>query len=255
VRQGAALLCLSLVPVFNVAAAGPRSERWSLRGQPLTLHLYGERGESRPLIVSSGDGGWVHLGPQVAQNFAERGHFIVGLDSREYLSAFTDGTKTLSVDDVRRDFRALVAYARGGGASKPILVGVSEGAGLSVVAATDDDVKSSVSGVLGLGLPDQNELGWRWRDSVIYVTHKAPNEPSFFARDFMSLVAPVPLALIHSTHDEFVPLTEARKLIGLAAEPSKLWEVDAADHRFSDRPQELAKRLDEALAWMAASTK
>ncbi len=243
------------VPVLNVAAAGPRSERWSLRGQTLTLHLYGERGGANPVIVASGDGGWVHLGPQVAQILSEKGLFIIGLDSKEYLSAFTDGAKTLSVDDVRRDFRALVAYARGSGSSKPVLVGVSEGAGLSVLAATDDSVKGSIAGVVGLGLPDQNELGWRFRDSMIYVTHKAPNEPSFFARELVGHVTPVPLALIHSTHDEFVPLAVARELFGRAAEPKKLWEVDATDHRFSGKPQELAARLDDALSWMAASTK
>src|SRR5438874_10645888 len=24
-----------------------------------------------------------------------------------------------------------------------------------------------------------NELGWRWRDAVIYLTHRSPNEPTF----------------------------------------------------------------------------
>lgn len=39
------------------------------------------------------------------------------------------------------------------------LIGVSEGAGLSVLAATDPETKALVSGVIGLGLPDLNELG------------------------------------------------------------------------------------------------
>ena len=254
-KRIAVVAFLAMWPAVCLAAGGPRTERWAIRGQTLTLHLYGERGHQSPLIVASGDGGWVHLGPQAAQLLAERGRFVVGLDSKEYLSAFTEGAKTLSVDDVRRDIRALVTYAKATDPSKAILVGVSEGAGLAVLAATDDSVKASIAGVLGLGLPEQNELGWRFRDSMIYVTHKAPNEPSFFAREFVGRVTPIPLALIHSTHDEFVPLAKARELFGLAAEPKNLWEVDAADHRFSDKPQEFAARLDEALAWIASSAR
>ena len=42
-------------------------------------------------------------------------------------------------------------------------MGVSEGAGLSVLAATDPLTKTETLGVVGLGLPDLNELGWRWK--------------------------------------------------------------------------------------------
>ena len=53
---------------------------------------------------------------------------------------------------------------------KPILIGVSEGAGLSVLAATDAQTKALIGGVIGLGLPDMNELGWRLKDSI-YLCH------------------------------------------------------------------------------------
>ena len=67
--------------------------------------------------------------------------------------------------------------------------------------------------MIGLGLPDMNELGWRWKDSVIYLTHRAPNEPSFSAAAIVDRVAPMPLAAIHSTHDEFVPLADIERVI------------------------------------------
>ena len=34
----------------------------TVRGHVLTVHTYGARG-GRPIVVSSGDGGWIHLGP------------------------------------------------------------------------------------------------------------------------------------------------------------------------------------------------
>jgi dienelactone hydrolase len=191
----------------------------------------------------------VHLGPDVARFLAGEGYFVVGFDAKAYLSAFTAGAGTLSAEDVPRDYAALVEYAAKGAHGRPLLVGVSEGAGLSVLAATAPDVKSRVAGVLALGLPDKNELGWRWRDSIIYLTKKTPSEPIFSAREVVDRVAPVPLAAVHSTHDEFVPLPEIRNIMAQAREPKRLWVVEAKDHRFSDNQAELQRRLREAIAW------
>ena len=105
-------------------------------------------------------------------------------------------------------------------------------------------------GVIGLGLPDMNELGWRWRDALIYVTHGLPNEPLFSAASVIGNVAPVPLAAIHSTNDEFVPLTEVERVLEAAKEPKKLWVVKAANHRFSNNLAEFDQRLLEAIEWL-----
>jgi fermentation-respiration switch protein FrsA (DUF1100 family) len=107
---------------------------------------------------------------------------------------------------------------------------------------------------VALGLPDRNELGWRWRDALIYVTHGVPNEPVFRARDVVGGVAPVPLAAIHSTRDEFVPLAEAHDIFARAGSPARFWTVPARDHRFSDSRNELEAALLEALAWITRST-
>ena len=48
----------------------------TLRGRTQTLHLYGARG-GLPVIVSSGDGGWIHVGPDVAALLASHGYFVV----------------------------------------------------------------------------------------------------------------------------------------------------------------------------------
>ena len=118
-------------------------------------------------------------------------------------------------------------------------------------AATDPRTREAIGGVLGLGLPDLNELGWRWRDAWIYLSHGTPNEPLFSTARLAAKVAPLPLAAIHSTHDEFVPLADVQRIVSAAGEPKRLWIVDAADHRFSDALPELDRRLVEALAWIA----
>jgi fermentation-respiration switch protein FrsA (DUF1100 family) len=212
------------------------------------LHLYGVRGAA-PVIVSSGDGGWLHLGPHVAEALASRGHFVVGFDVKAYLESFT-GSATLRPADVASDYRMLVDFASRGAATKPILVGVSEGAGLSVLAAADPQLKSTIAGVIALGLPERNELAWRWTDSIIYLTHRPPREPSFSASAIVDRIAPVPLAAIHSTHDEFVSVDQVRQILTRASEPKRLWVVDAANHRFSDNLGEFDRRLLDAIDWI-----
>jgi fermentation-respiration switch protein FrsA (DUF1100 family) len=66
-------------------------------------------------------------------------------------------------------------------------------------------------------------------------------------------VAPLPLAAIHSTHDEFVPLADAQRIVAAAREPKRLWIIEAADHRFSNALPELDRRLAEAIAWIAST--
>ena len=65
-------------------------------------------------------------------------------------------------------------------------------------------------------------------------------------------MTPAPLAVIHSTQDEFVPLSEVRRVVDAAREPKRLWVVRASDHRFSDNLEEFDQRLLEAVAWVRA---
>ena len=241
-----------LLTLSGAYATGPVSQTiqtLELRGRPQKLRLYGARG-GPPVVVSSGDGGWIHLAPHVAEVLAAKGFFVVGFDTRAYLESFTAGQRTLSQGDEPADYQAIVELAGRGASRKPILIGISEGAGLSVLAATDPGTKRAIAGVIGLGLGDLNELGWRWRDALIYLTHGTPNEPAFSVAAMAGQVSPLPLAAIHSSRDEFVPLAEVERLLDAARDPKKIWVVPAADHRFSDNLAELDRRLLEAITWI-----
>ena len=185
----------------------------------------------------------MHLGPHVAEVLAAKGFFVVGFDVKAYLESFTSGKTTLRTEDEPGDYKVLADFAARGTNEKPILIGVSEGAGLSVLAATDPRTKTAIAGVIGLGLPDLNELGWRWNDAVIYLTHGDPHEPTFSVAAIVDRMAPVPLAAIHSTHDEFVPLAQVQQVLDARKEPKRLWIVNAADHRFSDNLPEFDRAL------------
>lgn len=250
-RMRRSLLCLAVIAAtISGSAQVPRTI--TLRGRQQTLYVYGPPA-GEPVIVSSGDGGWIHLGPHVAQLLAARGFAVTGFDVKAYLASFTSGPTTLRAADEPGDYRTLLQAAAGVGARRPILVGVSEGAGLSVLATTHPRTKAAIRGIVGVGLPDLNELGWRWKDAITYLTHKIPNEPTFSVAAIVSDVAPIPIAAIHSTHDEYVPLAEIERVLQHAAQPKRLWVVRASDHRFSDNLSEFDQRLLEAIAWIQAN--
>jgi fermentation-respiration switch protein FrsA (DUF1100 family) len=249
------VLALDVLQQVASASAQARSgvearQTISIRGHEQVLHLYGTRGGT-PVIVSSGDGGWIHLGPHAAEMLSANGFFVVGFDAKAYLESFTNGTTTLGTDDEPGDYKAIIDVATGGTDRKLVLIGVSEGAGLSVLAATDPRNKDRVAGVIGLGLSDLTELGWRWKDMVIYLSHGTPHEPTFSVKAVVDRMAPIPLAAIHSTRDEYVPVAEVEQVLERAGQPKRLWIVNAANHRFSDNLAEFDRTLLEAIAWIA----
>lgn len=244
-----------VVPLCVMASMPVRGEQTAsvtLRGHLQHLRLFGPP-SGDPIVLSTGDGGWIHLGPHVADVLVAHGFYVVGFDVKAYLSSFTDGAVTLRAEDEPGDYQTLARFATGAGRTKPILIGVSEGAGLSVLAATDPGTQRLIGGVVGLGLPDINELGWRWRDAIIYITHGVPNEPSFSTASIIERISPVPLAAIHSTGDEFVPLDQFQRLFARAKDPKQAWVIKAADHRFSDNLSEFDRRLLEAISWVKAN--
>jgi Bacterial virulence protein (VirJ) len=106
---------VATVLLSHVAAARivTSVENVSIRGQTFALHLYGSRG-GQPVVLSSGDGGWAHLAPHVAETLAAAGLFIVGFDAKAYLSRFTAANHTLTAAEEPRDYAVLVDYAARG---------------------------------------------------------------------------------------------------------------------------------------------
>ncbi len=77
-----------------------------------------------------------------------------------------------------------------------------------------------------------------------------PKEPTFNASALIEKVSPLPLALLHSTQDEFAPLADVQRMMQLGGEPKRLWVVGASDHRFSDNLSGFDRSLLEAIDWV-----
>ncbi len=246
----AIILAILLAPA--VVARGPRKVSFALRGVNQTLYVYDPQpGKADPpvALVASGDGGWHLFITEIGEHLASRGYPVIGLDSKEYLESLSK-PKALEPALVTSDFAALIRFAQKESQRKSaVLVGWSEGSGLAVLGALDPATRPNLRGVVAIGLPELNELAWRWSDAVIYMTHKVPNEPTFNSKDYVGKVAPLPLAIIQSTHDDFVPVATAREIYARAQEPKQFILIDARSHRFDGQREAFWQALDGALAW------
>ncbi len=257
VRIVCVLPCLLLALFSTPAAAGTaQTVSFPLRGKTLSLAVYRPAGPAKGTIVmAGGDVGWVGLAVSLAEFLSDRGYIVVGLNTRQYLSSFTNGKQHMTPSDPPADYSAMRAFleARQLLQRPVVLSGVSEGAALAVLAASLDANHSWIDGVVTMGTPMVAELAWRWTDFTTWITKKDAKEPSFSPADFIARVSPIPLVMIQSTRDEYVPEADYRKLEATAKAPKRLVLIAAANHRFTDKQTELRAEMLNALAWITES--
>ncbi len=225
-----------------------------LRGKNLTLALYTPKGPPiGTIFMGSGDVGWVGLGVSMSEFLSDQGYVVVGINVRQYLAAFTDGKNHLAVEDPPADYRVIRDWLTGERLLvRPVIVsGLSEGAAIAVLVAADDANHAWVDGLVTMGIPPVAEIAWRWKDFGSWITKGDANEPSFAPCDFAGRVAPVPFALIQSSHDDYVSPDEFQKCVAGAREPKRPLLIDAKNHRFTDRQPELQAAYLAALEWVA----
>lgn len=238
----------------GLASGAPREGRNTviLRGHAVEVYYQRHAATTPPrakIIFLPGDGGWHGAAVTMGATMASWGYDVFGLDTKSYLEAFT-GMTNLQPRDVAGDLHGIAAWIAPRAGERAILAGWSEGAGLVVLAAAAPQYQSKYLGVVTLGLSDSNVLGWRWSDDLTYLTKRPPNEPTFSCLGLIPGVAPVPVAMLQSSRDEFVSVEEARRLFEAAAEPKRLVVIEARNHRFDGNAAEFYRRLQEALQWI-----
>jgi len=226
-----------------------RNSAW-VRGQAQDIYFYPAQGALRgSVLFAPGDGGWRGLAIDIAQVIAQGGYDVYGLDTKRYLESFS-GKRALRETEVMNDFREIAVWIAQGHPPKISLVGWSEGAGLCLLGAASPEGKNMFTGLITLGLPAQNILGWRTIDYLSWITKKTPNEPVFRSIDYIDRVAPLRLWMLQSTKDEYVPLDKSRELFAAALEPKRFSVVEASNHRFDGNQKELYRLIEEGLRWL-----
>lgn len=239
----------------GAAGAGPLTRyQVNIRGQLQEVCFYpaglAPGPHPAPVLFAPGDFGMHGVALEFAQAMASWGYDVYGLDTKHYLESFT-GKTTLTEAEVAGDFKQLAQWIRQrkNYADPVLLVGWSEGAGLTLLAAAADS-KEAYSGLILFGLTESNVLAWRWTDYFSYLINRDPPEPSFRSADHLPHVAPLPLVLIHSSGDQYTSLGAARQMFSLVAEPKRFYVVEARNHRFDGNRDEFFRVLRANLEWI-----
>lgn len=251
-----AVVLFALIAAIPAQAATTERVDLPVRGQTIALTIY--KPDVAPsqikgtILMGSGDVGWVGLAVSLANWLSGDGYIVVGINVREYLSVFTTRKGGhLETRHVAGDYSTIASYLKGRGllVAPVIASGVSEGAGMAVLAAAGPD-RGWIKGVITLGLPPTAELAWRWSDFTSWITKKDSGEPVFAPKDFIGQISPLPVCMIQSTKDEYVTEREYRELEAAARQPKRLVLIDASNHRFTDKLDDLRREYERALAWI-----
>jgi hypothetical protein len=234
-----------------------------LNGHPLRVHAADTRvadSGARPLIVyATGDRGWAGKDLDVYRHLVAWGYPVAGFDAHDYVKHLgPSGTTT--PDRVASDYGAIIAAARTAldlqDAVPVVLVGVSRGADLSVVAAGQPHVRDHLSGVVAVALTREEEYV-KWFRRHLHASKRAAAAPSgdsvVSAPDIVQLyeylprLHDVPITVIQSTRDNYLPAAEARVLFGPDTVVRHFVSIDAHNHSFAGAREELYAAMHGAL--------
>jgi pimeloyl-ACP methyl ester carboxylesterase len=209
-----------------------------LHGHLLTMHLVKPPSNTLPLIVyATGDGGWKRKDLHTYEQMKSWGYPIVGFSSPEYLKHLGRGVNTITPENLARDYNAMIDFAESrmaiAGDTPVILVGVSRGAGLSVAAAEQDALRGKLKGVVAVGLTREEEFVDM---SDLYSS--------------LPMLGPLPLAVVQSTHDDYLPAPQAQQLFGADSGIRRFQAVQAKNHNFSDAREAMYQALHASLIWI-----
>jgi fermentation-respiration switch protein FrsA (DUF1100 family) len=221
----------------------------AIRGEHLRLRHYAPAaGEHRKVILASGDGGWRGFEKKMASALAAWGYDVYGLNTREYLHRFTH-KPSLTAAEVPEDFQTLIRDAGGSRRNKVILMGWSAGAALVILAGADGS-KSAIEGVAAVSLPESAFLAWHWWNSLAFLPLIKETGPAFSTLPYVPRVAPLPLMIIQSAKDRYVPEKDRDLLFSAAIQPRRRIFLHAGGHSFPGARKLFFKELRTGLQWL-----
>lgn len=219
----------------------------------MTLHLNRRphSGTCPLLVYATGDGGWHRKDLDLYREMLSWDSSTIGFSSPEYLKHLGK-SGTTRPRPLARDFEAIISFAKATlelPAETPvILVGVSRGADLAVVAAGQGILRHELAGVVAVGLTKEEEYV-RWYKRM-------PGRPRARIATMMDLyeylprLGPVPIAVIQSTHDNYLPAAQARTLFGPDTDRRQFHPIESRNHSFSDARRELYDEIRSSIAWV-----
>jgi len=245
---GAVASCARPQPGSTVPsnATAPFARQVVLEGRRFTVHLQrGDPAHASTLIVyATGDAGWRGKDREVYRQMASWGYAMAGFSAPEYLEHLPGDAGTTTPAQVGRDLARVIAVTRDAllmpQSTSVTLVGVSRGADLMVVAAGQPQLRPELSGVVAIGLTREEE----------YVRRRRRPDVALELYAYLPRLGDLPLSVIQSTRDRYLPAADARVLFGSDTPRRVLHAVDARNHSFAGARPRLYALLHDSLAWV-----
>src|SRR5438309_3551161 len=176
----------------------------TLNGHPLRLHFANAQpsavNDARPLLVfATGDAGMHRKDLDAYRHLVALGYPIVGFDAHDYVTHLGHETVTTPAR-LAADYERIIDTARQvlhlSAAHPVVLVGVSRGAGLSVVAAGQRGLRESIAGVVAVALTQEEEYV-RWYRRLR--GERAGQGVIVDVYEYLPRLGALPIAVIQST--------------------------------------------------------
>jgi hypothetical protein len=246
--------CVHTVVPASQTEPPPFNRPVTLNGHALILHLSPGRARTTPLLVfTTGDGGWRGTDLAVFRKLVAWGYPSVGFSAPDYVKYLRGENATTTPFRLAHDYEVIIEAARLAlelPASTPVvMVGVSRGAGLAVVAAGQRTLRDQLGGVIAIALTKEEEHV-RWFRRAPDVPPGSRVRVMLDIYEYLPRLGSVPISVIQSTHDNYLPADAARSLFGADTERRQFHAVEARNHSFSGARDTLYETLQGSLAWL-----
>jgi pimeloyl-ACP methyl ester carboxylesterase len=226
----------------------------TMNSHSLRLHLEnGDAAPTRPLLVyATGDGGMHRKDLDTYRHLAALGDPLVGFDARDYVKHLGTASATTTPERLAGDYTQIIERARNALGVDPhrpvVLVGVSRGAGLSVVAA--GQLRDAIAGVVALALTQEEEyVRWYRHWPQPYQAHHVVMVDLY---EYLAELGTLPVAVVQSTHDHYLPAAKAREQFGPDTTYRWLQPIEATNHNFGGAREHMYDAMQSALNWVTA---
>ncbi len=233
----------------STSFASPRrtfDTRVTLRQRPVVVHMSSDatRRPDELVLYLTGDAGWRGKDKDVYTRLQQWGYAVAGVSAPDYLKSLPGEAGTTTPSRLADDFVHITDVARHAlalpGDLPVVLVGVSRGADLAVVAAGQSGLQPSLGGVVAIGLTREEE----------YVHRRRRATEALELYQYLPQLGSIPLSVIQSTGDNYVPAREARQLFGADTPRRRLHAIEARNHSFSNARPKLYETLRASLVWL-----
>jgi hypothetical protein len=255
------LLALLTIDSSLLAATRPydeRKEKVPVAGHSVTLTCAKPLAQHPPaflVLFASGDGGLHFTSKTVYKHMAERGYYVAGFSAGEAVSIMKRSGSGIGIAEFSADVAALI---QGGkrilglpDSTQTVVAGLSRGASMVVLAGAQPALQPGLAGGVAIALTRESDYGKASEHAQGELAYQFDERGRILIYPLIPQMGSVPLAVIQSTRDNYVPSAESRELMGPDTATRRLIEVEAKDHSFGGSKDKMLSEVDAALEWIA----